>query len=97
MTDGYWEDIGTLEAYARAHQDILDGRVTSSCTVSALRNGIWLGEGAEVDPRAEIRGAAMIGDYCKVESGATLGRVHGARAQRAGRRRRLSGARRRAR
>ena len=27
VTDGYWEDIGTLEAYARAHQDILDGRV----------------------------------------------------------------------
>jgi mannose-1-phosphate guanylyltransferase / phosphomannomutase len=73
VTDGYWEDIGTLEAYARAHQDILDGRVAVDMHGFALRKGIWLGEGAEVDPKAEIRGPALIGDYCTVESGATLG------------------------
>ena len=73
VTDGYWEDIGTLEAYARAHQDILDGRVEVDLRGFALRRGIWLGEGAEVDPKAEIKGPALIGDYCKVESGATLG------------------------
>jgi mannose-1-phosphate guanylyltransferase / phosphomannomutase len=73
VSDGYWEDIGTLEAYARAHQDILDGRVEVELQGFALRKGIWLGEGAEVDPRAEIRGPAIIGDYCSVESGATLG------------------------
>src|SRR6266545_4522140 len=26
VVDGYWEDVGNLEAYQRAHQDILDGR-----------------------------------------------------------------------
>ena len=73
VIEGYWEDIGTLEAYARAHQDILDGRVEAELPGFALRNGIWLGEGAHVDPRAQIRGPAIIGDYCSVESGATLG------------------------
>lgn len=73
LTGGYWEDIGTLEAYARAHQDILDGRVEAELHGFALRKGIWLGEGANVDPTAEIRGPAIIGDYCNVESGATLG------------------------
>ncbi len=73
VTDGYWEDIGTLEAYARAHQDILDGRVDAEVHGFALRKGIWVGEGAVVDPKAEIRGPAMIGDYCNVERGATLG------------------------
>ncbi len=73
VTDGYWEDIGTLEAYARAHQDILDGRVEVELQGFALGKGIWLGEGAEVDPKAEIKGPAIIGDYCNVESGATLG------------------------
>ncbi len=73
VTDGYWEDIGTLEAYARAHQDILDGRVEAELHGFALRKGIWLGEGANVDPTAEIRGPAIIGDYCSVEGGATLG------------------------
>jgi mannose-1-phosphate guanylyltransferase / phosphomannomutase len=73
VTDGYWEDIGTLEAYARAHQDILDGRVEVERQGFVLRKGIWLGEGAEVDPAAEIKGPAIIGDYCEIESGATLG------------------------
>src|ERR1700710_2859296 len=27
IADGYWEDVGTLEAYVRAHKDILDGAV----------------------------------------------------------------------
>jgi mannose-1-phosphate guanylyltransferase / phosphomannomutase len=73
VTEGYWEDIGTLEAYARAHQDILDGRVEVELQGFALRKGIWLGEGVEVDPNAEVRGPAIIGDYCSVESGAMLG------------------------
>ncbi|HXW81836.1 MAG TPA: sugar phosphate nucleotidyltransferase [Acidimicrobiales bacterium] len=73
LTEGYWEDIGTLEAYARAHQDILDSRVRAELPGFALRGGIWLGEGAEVDPGAEVRGPAIIGDYCSVQAGATLG------------------------
>src|SRR5438128_7542615 len=24
--EGYWEDVGTLEAYGKAHQDVLDGK-----------------------------------------------------------------------
>jgi mannose-1-phosphate guanylyltransferase/phosphomannomutase len=73
VTEGYWEDIGTLEAYARAHQDILDGRVRVELPGFSLRQGIWLGDGAEVDPTAVVRGPAIIGDYCRIEAGATLG------------------------
>ncbi len=73
VSEGYWEDIGTLEAYARAHQDILDGRVQVQLPGFCLRQGIWLGDGAEVDPAAVLRGPAIIGDYCRVEAGATLG------------------------
>jgi NDP-sugar pyrophosphorylase family protein len=69
VTDGYWEDIGTLDAYARAHQDILDGRVQVQLPGFCLRQGIWLGDGAEVDPNAVLRGPAVIGDYCRVEPG----------------------------
>ena len=28
VSSGYWEDVGTLEAYLSAHADILDGKVT---------------------------------------------------------------------
>ncbi len=73
VTEGYWEDIGTLEAYSRAHQDILDGRVRVEMPGFSLGQGIWLGDGAEVDPAAVVRGPAIIGDNCRVEAGATLG------------------------
>jgi mannose-1-phosphate guanylyltransferase/phosphomannomutase len=73
VTDCYWEDVGTLEAYTRAHQDILDGRVQVDVPGFSMAQGIWLGEGAEIDPKAEIIGPALIGDYCRVEAGAVLG------------------------
>jgi mannose-1-phosphate guanylyltransferase / phosphomannomutase len=73
VSEGYWEDVGTLEAYARAHHDILDGRVKAEIPGFLLGRNIWLGEGAEVDPNAQVRGPAIIGDYCRVDAKAILG------------------------
>jgi mannose-1-phosphate guanylyltransferase/phosphomannomutase len=70
---GYWEDVGTLGAYLRVHRDVLAGRVRVDIPGFALADGIWLGEGADVDPTAEIVGPAVIGPYCRVEAGAFLG------------------------
>jgi mannose-1-phosphate guanylyltransferase / phosphomannomutase len=72
VLDGYWEDVGTLEAYGRAHQDVLDGRVNVTIEGFGLGDGIWVGEGAEIDPAARVDGPAIIGDYCRVEAGAHL-------------------------
>ncbi len=73
VVDGYWEDVGTVEAYQRAHEDILDARVTVDVPGFAVGEGVWLGEGADVDPGAEIMGPAIIGDNCRVEAGARIG------------------------
>jgi mannose-1-phosphate guanylyltransferase/phosphomannomutase len=75
VATGYWEDVGTLEAYRRAHDDVLDGKVECEVPGFALEGGqrIWLGEGVEVDPGATIEGPAALGDYCKVEAGAHVG------------------------
>src|SRR3954452_435771 len=72
VAEGYWEDVGTLEAYVHAHHDVLDGKVTVDVPGFRLSEGVWLGEGAEIDPDAIIDGPAVIGDYCKVEAGAQL-------------------------
>src|SRR5581483_6066555 len=66
VLEGYWEDVGTLEAYSRAHQDVLDSRVEIEV------GGFWLGEGVEIDPAARLDGPAIIGDYCRVAAGAHL-------------------------
>ena len=73
LTEGYWEDVGTLEAYLKAHQDILDGRVTVGIPGFDVGGGIWMGEGADVHPDAVIEGPAVIGDNCRIEGGAQVG------------------------
>ncbi len=73
VVDAYWEDVGTHDAYLRAHQDILDGLVEVEIEGFRMRENIWLGEGAEVDPDAQIDGPVIIGPNCRIESGAHVG------------------------
>jgi mannose-1-phosphate guanylyltransferase / phosphomannomutase len=73
VADGYWEDVGTLEAYLKSHKDILDGQVQVEVPGFELGDGVFLGEGAEVHPEAVLTGPAIIGDYCRVEAGARVG------------------------
>jgi len=72
VADGYWEDVGTLEAYVKAHQDILDRKVDVRIDGFDLGHGVWLGEGSDVDPGARVEGPAIIGDHCKVQAGAHI-------------------------
>lgn len=72
VIEGYWEDVGTLEAYRRAHEDILDGRMQFEMPGFEVRDGVWLGEGADLSPDAEVYGPVMIGDNSRVEAGAVL-------------------------
>jgi len=72
VAEGYWEDVGTLEAYVAAHHDVLDGKVEIDVPGFRLAEGVWLGEGAEVDPKARVDGPVVIGDYCRVDAGAHL-------------------------
>jgi mannose-1-phosphate guanylyltransferase/phosphomannomutase len=73
VAEGYWEDVGTLDAYVRAHQDILDGRVQVQIGGFEISDGVWVGEGAEVHPDASVVGPAVIGDNSIVDAGDRLG------------------------
>ena len=55
VAEGYWEDVGTLEAYLSSHQDILDRRVQVDIAGFPLRPGVWVGKGAEIDPSVDDR------------------------------------------
>jgi len=71
--EGYWEDVGTLEAYLRAHKDILDGRVRVDIPGFEIGDGVHVGEGAEIHPDARVVGPAVIGENCRIEAGVRLG------------------------
>jgi mannose-1-phosphate guanylyltransferase/phosphomannomutase len=69
VAGGYWEDVGTHDAYLSAHVDILDGKVDVDIPGFPLRPGVWIGEGAEVHPSAEVEGPALIGGNCRIDPG----------------------------
>ncbi len=73
VAEGYWEDVGTLEAYLRAHKDILDERVAVGIPGFQVADGVYVGEGAEIHPAAALNGPAVIGDNCFVDAGVRLG------------------------
>jgi mannose-1-phosphate guanylyltransferase/phosphomannomutase len=70
--EGYWEDVGTHESYLKAQADALAGRVSVDIDGFEVSPGVWIAEGAEVDPEALLTGPLVIGDYTKIESGATV-------------------------
>ncbi|GAA3982339.1 mannose-1-phosphate guanyltransferase [Thermobifida alba] len=72
IAEGYWEDVGTHESYLSAQADVLSGKVDVEIDGFEVSPGIWVAEGAEVDPDAVLKGPLYIGDYAKVEAGAEL-------------------------
>jgi mannose-1-phosphate guanylyltransferase/phosphomannomutase len=75
VADGYWEDVGTQRSYLKAHADVLEGRVHVDIPGFEVARGIWVGEGAEIDPDATLVGPLLVGDNAKVEGGASLGEL----------------------
>jgi mannose-1-phosphate guanylyltransferase / phosphomannomutase len=71
-TDRYWTDIGTMDSYMAAHRAALDRRVQVEIEGFQLRDGVWLGEGAELDLDAEVDRAVFIGENARVEGGVKL-------------------------
>jgi mannose-1-phosphate guanylyltransferase/phosphomannomutase len=72
VSERYWEDVGTLESYLKAQADVLARRVEVDIAGFELSPGVWLGEGAVVDPDAMLTGPVVVGEYAKIEAGAHL-------------------------
>jgi mannose-1-phosphate guanylyltransferase / phosphomannomutase len=72
IADGYWEDVGTHESYLKAQADMLSGKIDVEVDGFEVSPGVWVAEGAEVDPEAVLKGPLYVGDYAKVEAGSEL-------------------------
>ena len=57
----YWKDIGTIEQFREANQDVLDGLVGVNVPGVRLKGNIWLGEGVDAPVRRRDRGACLPG------------------------------------
>ena len=84
ISDKYWEDVGTLESYLKAQADVLNRKVEVDIAGFEVSPGVWIAEGADVDPDAVLKGPLVVGDYAKIEAGAHRPRVQRDRRQRGG-------------
>ena len=73
--DGYWRDIGNIEEYRSAHEDILAGRVVIPLAGQKrdLADGTMWGErGAALDRSASVKGMVILGKNAVIDAGVTL-------------------------
>src|SRR6266545_1063920 len=74
VADGYWEDVGSLEAYQRAHQDILDGRAEVDPDAS-LTAPVLIGDYTKVEAGVRLREYTVVGSGVIVKRDAFLHRA----------------------
>ena len=66
---GYWRDIGNIEEYYSAHQDLLEGKVRVNIPGKKTEReeaGLYLGENVYIAHGAEFKGTVVIGDNVKI-------------------------------
>lgn len=73
VANGYWKDIGNLEQYFAANQDVLDGNVAIEPDGIKMASDIWIGRDVEISPGAKLSGPTVLDDYVKIEAGASVG------------------------
>ena len=73
VTDDYWTDVGTTDAFIQAQWDALGRKVGVEVPGFELRPNVWVGEDVELDPSAAVEGPAVIGDNTRVGAGCTIG------------------------
>ena len=72
MDTGYWTDVGTIQEYARACFDVLEGKVQVDLPAQSDRPGIWAGPDVEIAPDARLTGPIFLGHDVQIGSGAVI-------------------------
>lgn len=79
IAQGYWCDVGHLDAYREAQYAGLHGKVKLQFPYPEQSPGLWIGENTYIDDTAKIETPVMIGKNCRIgprahlEAGTVLG------------------------
>jgi mannose-1-phosphate guanylyltransferase len=68
----YWTDVGKPATYLEVHHDILMGKVQYQFRGRQIAERVWLEDGADIDPSAQIVGPVVIGPQVRIERGARI-------------------------
>jgi mannose-1-phosphate guanylyltransferase/phosphomannomutase len=78
IAKGYWRDIGNLDEYRRAHEDVLAGRVELSFageTRALPEASLSMEDRLDLPPDVTLRGKVIIGRGARIGAGASLDNV----------------------
>ncbi|MEH2198683.1 mannose-1-phosphate guanyltransferase [Nostoc sp.] len=79
IAQGYWCDVGHLDAYREAQYDALDRKVNLDFAYKEVSHELWVGQNTYIDQTAVIETPAVIGDNCRIgarvqiEAGTVIG------------------------
>ncbi len=73
LTRGYWQDIGTLRNYLKAHIDILDGRIDVMIPGRRIGRGVSCGRNVRVHRTARLAAPVALGNDVNVGPRAQIG------------------------
>ncbi len=71
--EGYWCDVGDLLQYRNAHFDALQGRIHLDLPAIHAGEGIWVGNGVNIHPTAQLSSPVFIGSGASIGRDAVLG------------------------
>ncbi len=66
IAQGYWCDVGHLDAYREAQYDALEQKVNLEFPYQEQFSGVWIGQNTYIDPTAKIEAPVVIGDNCRI-------------------------------
>lgn len=78
LHEGYWIDMGTRETYLQAQTDALDGKLALKFSPSRNPEGplvvppVHIGKNCEISQDAQVGPYAVLGDGCRLRSGAVV-------------------------
>jgi len=66
IAEGYWCDVGHLDAYRESQYDGLQRKVKLDDAYAEQSPGIWVGQNTHIDPSAKLAPPVLIGDNCRI-------------------------------
>ncbi len=73
VADGYWCDVGHLDAYRQAQYDALQGKVRLNSAYPEKMAGVHVGISSFIHPTASLQAPVVIGDNCHIGPRAFVG------------------------
>ncbi|MGC1307706.1 MAG: mannose-1-phosphate guanyltransferase [Phormidesmis sp.] len=66
VAEGYWCDVGHLDAYREAQYDALYGKVQVNFAYAETTTGLYIGKNTAIHPTAKLNPPLLIGSNCRI-------------------------------